>query len=157
MAGFARASGGDLIASRSPMPVHQAVLTVFTEGPGTYEFTDRVMVELRRSGLTRGVINIFCRHTSCSLVIFENADPSARADLEAWMDRQVPAGDPHFTHTAEGPDDMPAHIKMVLTRTTESVPFADGRLLLGTWQGVFLWEHRSGREQRSVVVTVLGE
>ena len=139
------------------MSVHQAVITVSTEGPGTYEITDRLSSEVRRSGLSRGLVNLFCRHTSCSLVIFENADPSARADLEAWLDRLVPAGDPHFTHTAEGPDDMPGHIKMALTRTSETVPFADGRLMLGTWQGIFLWEHRSGAQQRGLVITVQGE
>jgi secondary thiamine-phosphate synthase enzyme len=139
------------------MSVHQTVITVSTEGAGTYEITDRIAAEVRRSGAARGLVNVFCRHTSCSLVIFENADPSARADLEAWLDRQVPAGDPHFTHTAEGSDDMPSHIKMALTRTAESVPFADGRLLLGTWQGVFLWEHRTSPHQRGVVLTVLGE
>jgi secondary thiamine-phosphate synthase enzyme len=139
------------------MSVHQTVITVSTEGAGTYEITDRIAAEVRRSGVSRGLVNIFCRHTSCSLVIFENADPSARADLEAWLDRQVPAGDPHFTHTAEGPDDMPSHIKMALTRTAESVPFAEGRLLLGAWQGVFLWEHRTSPHQRGVVLTVLGE
>ena len=139
------------------MSVHQTVITVSTEGSGTYEITDRIAAEVRRCGVSRGLVNIFCRHTSCSLVIFENADPSARADLEAWLDRQVPAGVPHFTHTAEGPDDMPSHIKMALTRTAESVPFADGRLLLGAWQGVFLWEHRTSPHQRGVVLTVLGE
>ena len=139
------------------MPVHQATLTVSTEGPGTYEITDRIAAVVRRSGLRSGIATVFCRHTSCSLVIFENADPSARADLEAWFDRLVPADDPHFTHTAEGSDDMPGHIKTALTRTSETIPFTDGRLLLGTWQGVFLWEHRCGSHQRGVAVTVLGE
>ena len=139
------------------MSVHQSVITISTEGPGTYEVTDRIAAEVRRSGLACGLVNLFCRHTSCSLVIFENADPSARADLEAWLDRLVSDCDPHFTHTAEGADDMPAHIKMALTRTAESVPFAQGRLMLGTWQGVFLWEHRAGSHQRGLVITVLGE
>lgn len=139
------------------MSVHQAVITVSTEGSGTYEITDRLAAEVRRSGVSRGLVHLFCRHTSCSLVIFENADPSARADLEAWVDRLVPAGDPLFTHTAEGSDDMPAHIKMALTRTAESVPFSEGRLMLGTWQGVFLWEHRNGSHQRGLVLTVMGE
>lgn len=139
------------------MSVHHATITVSTEGPGTYEITDRVAAEVRRAGCRNGVVTVFCRHTSCSLVIFENADPSARTDLEAWLERLVPARDPHFTHTAEGPDDMPSHIKMALTRTSESVPFADGRLMLGTWQGVFLWEHRAVPHQRSIVITVIGE
>lgn len=139
------------------MPVHQHTLTVPTEGPGTYEITDRLSAEVRRSGMRSGLVSVFCRHTSCSLVVFENADPSARADLEAWFDRTVPAQDPHFTHTAEGADDMPSHIKMALTRTSENIPFSEGRLLLGTWQGVFVWEHRSRPHQRSLVITVLGE
>lgn len=143
--------------SANAMPVYQATLTVSTEGSGTYEITDRIAAEVRRSGLRSGVATVFCRHTSCSLVVFENADPSARADLQAWFERTVPEGDPHFTHTAEGPDDMPSHIRTALTRTSETIPFADGRLLLGTWQGVFLWEHRSGSHRRAVVVAAIGE
>ena len=139
------------------MPIHQTQLTVPTRGPGTYEITDRVSTELIRTGLRYGIVHLFCRHTSCSLVIFENADPSARRDLEAWLDRLVPAGDPHHTHRTEGPDDMPAHIKMALTRTSESIPIADGRLLLGEWQGIFLWEHRTAPQQRSLVLTFTGE
>lgn len=139
------------------MRVHQAFLPVSTSGPGTYEVTDRIAAEVRRSGIGRGIATVFCRHTSCSLVVFENADPSAREDLERWFDRLVPERDPAFTHTAEGPDDMPSHIKMALTRTSETVPVAEGRLLLGTWQGVFLWEHRAAHHQRELVVTVLGE
>jgi secondary thiamine-phosphate synthase enzyme len=139
------------------MPVHQATLTFRTAGRGTQEITAAVARELTRSGLRRGVVTVFCQHTSCSLVMMENADPSARHDLEAWLDRLVPEDDPHFTHTLEGPDDMPSHIKMALTRTSESVPFADGALLLGTWQGIFLWEHRRAPHSRNVVVTVQGE
>jgi secondary thiamine-phosphate synthase enzyme len=138
------------------MPVHQATLTIATRGPGTYEITEDVARELKRSGLSQGVVTIFCRHTSCSLVIMENADPSARHDLEAWLDRLVPENDPAFEHTLEGPDDMPSHIKMALTRTSETVPFADGRMLLGTWQGIFLWEHRRAAHSRHVIVTVMG-
>ena len=89
--------------------------------------------------------------------MMENADPTARRDLEAWLDRLVPGDDPHFQHTLEGPDDMPSHVKMALTRTSESVPFADGRLLLGAWQGIFLWEHRRAAHSRTVVVSVMGE
>lgn len=139
------------------MPVHQATLNLTTRGSGTYEITDAVARELRRSGLDRGVVTVFCQHTSCSLVIMDNADPSARRDLEAWLERLVPEDDPHFTHTLEGPDDMPSHIRMALTRTSENVPFAGGRLLLGTWQGIFLWEHRRAPHTRHVIVTVLGE
>ena len=139
------------------MSVHQATLTVRTRGAGTLEITGEVARELERSGLKRGVVTVFCQHTSCSLVIMENADPSARRDLEAWLDRLVPENDPHFEHTLEGPDDMPSHIKMALTRTSESVPFAERRMLLGTWQGIFLWEHRRASHTRHVVVTIVGE
>lgn len=139
------------------MPVHQATLSLRTPGAGTHEITDAVAREVTRSGLKCGIATVFCQHTSCSLVIMENADPSARRDLEAWLDRLVPEDDPHFEHTLEGPDDMPSHIKMALTRTSETVPFAEGRMLLGTWQGIFLWEHRRAAHTRQVVVTVIGE
>lgn len=139
------------------MSVRQATLTIRTPGQGTHEITDQIARELARSKLQRGVATIFCQHTSASLVIMENADPSARRDLEAWLNRLVPEDDRHFTHTLEGADDMPSHIKMALTRTSEQVPFAEGRLLLGTWQGVFLWEHRRAAHARSVIVTFVGE
>lgn len=139
------------------MSVHQATLTLRTSGQGTREITEPVAREVMRSGLKTGVVTVFCQHTSCSLVIMENADPGARHDLEAWLDRLVPENDRHFEHTQEGPDDMPSHIKMALTRTSESVPFAEGRMLLGTWQGIFLWEHRRSPHTRTVVVTVMGE
>ena len=138
------------------MAIHQATLTLRTRGPGTYEITDQVAQALRASGFRQGVATVFCQHTSCSLVLMENADPSARRDLEAWLDRLVPADDPNFTHTAEGPDDMPSHIKMALTRSSETIPFSGGELLLGTWQGIFLWEHRRAPHTRSVMVTLLG-
>ena len=139
------------------MAVYQTTLTIRTRGAGTYEITDAVAGALQKSGLRQGIATVFCQHTSCSLVLMENADPSARRDLEAWLDRLVPPDDPHFTHTLEGPDDMPSHIKMALTRSSETIPFADGRLLLGTWQGIFLWEHRSAAHTRSVVLTLMGE
>ncbi|HXA13619.1 MAG TPA: secondary thiamine-phosphate synthase enzyme YjbQ [Opitutaceae bacterium] len=139
------------------MPVHQATLTLRPRGPGLHEITDAVARELTRSGLSRGVATVFCQHTSASLVIMENADPTAQRDLEAWFDRLVPADDPHFRHTLEGPDDMPSHIKMALTRTSETVPFNEGRLLLGTWQGIFLWEHRHASHARIVTLTFIGE
>jgi secondary thiamine-phosphate synthase enzyme len=138
------------------MPVHQATLTVRTPGKGTHDITDLIAREVERSGIARGLVTVFCRHTSCSLVIMENADPTARNDLEAWLERLVPENDPHFEHTMEGPDDMPSHIKMALTRTSESVPLADGRMLLGTWQSIYLWEHRAAAHSRHVVVTVIG-
>lgn len=138
------------------MRLHLTTLTLRTAGQGTYEITAEIERELARSGLRQGVVTVFCRHTSASLVIMENADDSARRDLEAWLQRLVPENDPHFEHTLEGPDDMPSHIKMALTRTGEQVPFAEGRLLLGTWQGVFLWEHRRAGHTRSIVLTFTG-
>ncbi|MDP1580911.1 MAG: secondary thiamine-phosphate synthase enzyme YjbQ [Candidatus Didemnitutus sp.] len=138
------------------MSPHQVTLTIRSAGQGLQEITDEVARELTRCGLASGVATIFCQHTSASLVIMENADPSARHDLERWLNRLVPERDPHFTHTLEGDDDMPSHIKMALTRTSESVPFANGRLLLGTWQGIYLWEHRRQAHTRHVIVTFLG-
>ena len=139
------------------MPVHQTTLTIRTDGQGTYEITEAVAREVQRSKLENGVVTVFCQHTSCSLVIMENADISARHDLEAWLARLVPENDPLFQHTQEGPDDMPSHIKMALTRTSETVPFSNGRMLLGTWQGIFLWEHRRAAHSRKIVITILGE
>ncbi|MEO6568564.1 MAG: secondary thiamine-phosphate synthase enzyme YjbQ [Opitutaceae bacterium] len=139
------------------MSFHQSTLTVDTRGQGMTEITEAVVRELKRSGLTSGIATIFCQHTSCSLVIMENADETARADLVAWLNRLVPENDPHFEHTAEGPDDMPSHIKMALTRTSETVPFVNGRLQLGTWQGIFLWEHRRRPHSRRLVLTLIGE
>jgi secondary thiamine-phosphate synthase enzyme len=139
------------------MPVHQVTHSIRTRGQGLHEITGMIIRELQRTGLKRGIASVFCQHTSCSLVIMENADPSARRDLEGWLNRLVPEKDPHFEHTLEGPDDMPSHIKMALTRTSESVPFAEGKLLLGTWQGVFLWEHRHAAHSRDIVITIVGE
>jgi secondary thiamine-phosphate synthase enzyme len=138
------------------MPVHQATLTLRPRGPGLHEITAEVAREVQRSGVACGLVSVFCRHTICSLVIMENADPSARRDLEAWLDRLVPENDPQFEHTLEGPDDMPSHIKMALTRTSETVPITEGRMRLGTWQGIYLWEHRRAPHPREVIVTVLG-
>ena len=139
------------------MAVFQDSFTVRTRRQGTAEITDEVAQIVARSGVARGVAHVFCQHTSCSLVVMENADPTARTDLEACLNRLVPEGDPRFAHTLEGADDMPSHIKMALTRTSETVPVADGRLLLGTWQGLFLWEHRRAPHTRRLIVTVLGE
>lgn len=136
--------------------MHQTTLTVPTRGSGLHEITDQIARIVAGSKVPQGLVNVFCQHTSCSLVIMENADPSARRDLEAWFDRLVPEDDPHFTHTLEGADDMPSHIKMALTRTSETVPFAAGRLLLGAWQGIYLWEHRRAVHTRRVIVTVTG-
>ncbi|MEY4490180.1 MAG: hypothetical protein RIQ79_2688 [Verrucomicrobiota bacterium] len=138
--------------------VHQETLPIATRRPGLLECTEAVAAVVTRSGIKTGLAHVFCQHTSASLVIMENADPSARRDLEAWLERLVPADDPRFTHTQEGPDDMPSHIKMALTRTSETIPVGTGgRLLLGTWQGVFLWEHRTTPHTRRLVVTVTGE
>jgi len=139
------------------MSVHQQELSVGTRGKGTTEVTAEVACIVAESGIAAGTATVFCQHTSCSLVIMENADPSARRDLERWLDRLVPENDPDFVHTLEGPDDMPSHIKMALTRTSETVPIARGRLQLGTWQGIFLWEHRAQPHRRRLVVTVMGE
>lgn len=139
------------------MAVFHDTIVVSTQGKGTYEVTARVESLLRDSGLRVGTATVFCRHTSCSLVMMENADPSAREDLEEWLERLVPEKDPLFTHTMEGPDDMPSHIKMALTRTSEVIPFAGGRLLLGTWQGIFLWEHRARPHRREMAVVLSGE
>ena len=112
---------------------------------------------MRASGIRTGIATVFVQHTSCSLVIFENADPSARTDLHAFFDRLVPEDEPYFVHTYEGSDDMPSHLRMALTRTSEVVPVVDGKLALGTWQGIFLFEHRRVSHTRSVVVSVVGE
>ncbi|TAG31295.1 MAG: YjbQ family protein [Verrucomicrobia bacterium] len=126
-------------------------------GKGTHEFTAQVASIVRRSCVSTGVAHVYCQHTSASLIIMENADSSARRDLEAWVERLVPQGDPHFEHVLEGPDDMPSHIKMVLTRTAESIPVCAGELLLGAWQGLFLWEHRTAPQRRHIVVTLMGD
>jgi secondary thiamine-phosphate synthase enzyme len=139
------------------MAVYTQDITVRTTGSGTYELTDQVAAVTAKSGIRDGITAVFCRHTSCSLVIMENADPSARRDLEAYLDRLVPERDPIYTHTLEGPDDMPSHIKMALTRTSEVIPVSRCRLQLGTWQGVFLWEHRRQRHDRRIIISVVGE
>lgn len=126
-------------------------------GQGLYDISHKVAEAVARSGLTEGLVTVFIRHTSASLIIQENADPAVQRDLAAWLDRLVPENDPLYTHTAEGPDDMPAHIKGALTATSLSVPLVDGRLALGTWQGIFLWEHRHRRGEREVIVNVMGE
>jgi secondary thiamine-phosphate synthase enzyme len=124
---------------------------------GLTEITPAVREVVRAAGVREGLCTLFVRHTSASLVIQENADPSVRRDLEAFLSRLVPDGHPGFTHVAEGDDDMSAHMKAALLRTSEQVPISGGTLLLGTWQGVYLWEHRSGSRRREVVVHVTGE
>ncbi|EDY18748.1 protein of unknown function UPF0047 [Chthoniobacter flavus Ellin428] len=131
-------------------------LSVATKGKGTYEITNEVDRIVRKSGVTTGVATVFVQHTSASLIIYENADPSARTDLHAFFERLVPEDQDYFVHTAEGPDDMPSHLRMVLTRTSEVVPIAQGQMLLGTWQGIFLFEHRRAPHRRNVVVSIVG-
>ncbi len=123
---------------------------------GLYEITHKVADVLAGSGLDEGLVTLFVRHTSASLLIQENADPSAREDLERWLNRLVPEEDPLYTHTMEGPDDMPAHIKSALTATSVSVPLMEGKMALGTWQGIFLWEHRHHRGDRQIIVNLTG-
>lgn len=121
-------------------------------GQGLFEITQAVAEVVARSGLSEGLCSLFVQHTSASLLIQENADPSVRQDLEAWLGRLVPENDSLYTHTIEGPDDMPAHLKSALTAISLSIPIAEGRLLLGTWQGIFLWEHRRRSSMRTIVV-----
>ena len=126
--------------------------SVAVSGQGMVEITSQVAGAVDRASNGDGLCTVFIPHTSASLVIQENADPSAQDDLERWLERLVPEGDPLYRHTAEGPDDMPAHIKAALTATSISVPIRQGRLLLGTWQGIYLWEHRRGRGSRKIIV-----
>jgi secondary thiamine-phosphate synthase enzyme len=129
-------------------------LRVATRGPGLHEITGEVAAAVTRSGVADGLCTVFIRHTSASLLVQENADPSAARDLEAWLERLVPEGDPLYTHTIEGPDDIPAHIKAALTATSLSIPVLGGRLALGTWQGIYLWEHRRRGSARELVLHV---
>jgi len=137
--------------------LEQSTLTVRTRGRGTYDITDEVQELVARSGVRAGLCTLFVHHTSASLIVCENADPTVRRDLEAWFARAVPDGDPLFAHASEGPDDMPAHLRSVLTQTSLGVPVTDGRCALGTWQGLYLWEHRAHGHARRVSVTVVGE
>ncbi len=139
------------------MGIYRKEVAARTSGKGTYEITGELVKGLQQSGMSDGLASVFVRHTSCSLVLMENADPSARHDLERFMDDLVPDDYPHFTHTYEGPDDMPSHVKMALTRSSETIPFEGGRLMLGTWQGVFLWEHRVANHSRKLTLTYVGE
>ena len=137
--------------------IFQQSLTVDTRGRGTTDVSGRVEAVVRDSGVATGLCHVFVHHTSASLMLCENADPEVRRDLEAFMSRLVPDGDPLFGHTSEGPDDMPAHIRTVLTQTGLSIPVSQGRAGLGTWQGVYLWEHRARPHRRRLTVTVSGE
>lgn len=137
--------------------VYQHTLQVDTAGRGSYLITDAIQQQVRQSGIITGLCQVFLRHTSASLVLCENADPDVRSDLEHFMQRLVPDGDALFMHTAEGPDDMAAHIRTILTHSDLSLPVSNGRCAIGTWQGVYLWEHRQAGHCRQITVTVYGE
>jgi secondary thiamine-phosphate synthase enzyme len=132
-------------------------LRIETKGRGTYDLSTSVQRLVAESGIQVGICNIFICHTSASLMLSENADPAVLKDLETFMSRQVRDGDPMFTHTAEGPDDMSAHVRSVLTQSDLNLPVSEGRCALGTWQGIFLWEHRHAAHSRRVIVTVHGD
>lgn len=138
------------------MRQNQETLEIKTNGPGLVEFTEGVVRVVEDAGILTGLAHVFCRHTSASLLIQENADPDVQLDLAAFFRRLVPDGDPLFLHQSEGPDDMAAHVKSALTQTTLAIPIADGRMLLGTWQGIYLFEHRRRPHTRQVVIHVLG-
>ena len=135
---------------------HTATFTIRTRGKGTYEITAEVERIISESGVTTGTATVFIQHTSASLIIYENADSSARTDLHAFFERLVPEDQDYFIHTDEGSDDMPSHLRMVLTRTSEVIPVAQGRMLLGTWQGIFVFEHRRAPHTRTIAVSVVG-
>jgi secondary thiamine-phosphate synthase enzyme len=139
------------------MHVYHDQLEVRTNGKGLYEITDDVQSKIGDREVRNGTVSIFVQHTSCSIVVMENADPTARRDLEEFFDRLVPEDADYFRHDSEGSDDMPSHIRMVLTRTSETVPIIDGEMQLGTWQGVFLFEHRRAAHRRKIFITVIGE
>jgi secondary thiamine-phosphate synthase enzyme len=136
---------------------HAQTFTVSTRGRETREITELVEEIVSKSGVTRGLCHVFLHHTSASLILCENADPSVRTDLERYFARLVPDGDPVFRHTAEGPDDMPAHVRTILTQNSLAIPVSDRRCDLGTWQGVFLWEHRTSPHRRRITVSIVGE
>lgn len=138
------------------MIAHTESFEIATHGKGTYEITRYVEKAVRTSGIRTGLVTVFLQHTSASLVIFENADRTARADLEAYFERLVPEDTDYFLHTAEGADDSTSHIRSILTRTSEAIPVAGGRMALGTWQGIFLFEHRNAPHRRSISLSVLG-
>lgn len=136
--------------------VAQTGFVVHTRGRGFSDISEKVAEIVSASGIQTGIASVFTAHTSCSLIISENADPAVRNDLERWLSRAVPDGDSIFEHDAEGPDDMPAHVRSILTGVSLTVPVHGGKAQLGTWQGIYLWEHRTDPHQRKVTVTVLG-
>jgi secondary thiamine-phosphate synthase enzyme len=139
------------------MQVYHGQLEVHTRGKGLYDITDQIESKIDKCGIQNGTVTVFVQHTSCSIVIMENADPTARRDLEEFFERLVPEDADYFTHDAEGSDDMPSHIRMVLTRTSETMPIVDRKMQLGTWQGIFLFEHRRAPHRRKVLITTIGE
>lgn len=136
---------------------HSKTLQFSTRGRGTSEITEEVDGTVRASGVRSGLCHVFIHHTSASLIFCENAEPEVRRDLERFFARLVPDGEPLFRHTDEGPDDMPAHVRSILTQTSVTIPIADGRCDLGTWQGLYLWEHRAAPHRRRLTVSVVGE
>jgi secondary thiamine-phosphate synthase enzyme len=138
------------------MRIHQEQLEIRTKGKGTYEITDEVQAEIDKCGVRNGTATVFVQHTSCSLTMMENAAPAARRDVERFFEKLVPEN-ADYEHDDEGSDDMPSHIRMVLTRTSETVPIVDGKMQLGTWQGIFLFEHRRAGHRRKISITILGE
>ena len=139
------------------MRIDQERLEIRTNGKGLYEITDEIQSKIDKCGVRNGTVTVFVQHTSCSVIIMENADPTARRDLEEFFDRLVPEDADYFTHGSEGSDDMPSHIRMVLTRTSETVPIMEGKMQLGTWQGIFLFEHRRAWQRRKIWITIIGE
>ncbi len=138
------------------MKQHQELVDVATRGRGFTEITDRLRAAVRASGVRTGLAVVYCTHTSCSLLVQENADPSARHDMERWLERLAPENEPAYTHTAEGPDDMPSHLRSLVTRTSETVPVVAGEPALGRWQGLYLAEHRARPHTRRLVIHVTG-
>jgi len=136
--------------------VFQKTIRLETRGRGSYPLTRAIQEAVRESGIQTGLCHVFLQHTSASLMLCENADPDVRTDLESFMSRLVPDGDGIFAHTAEGPDDMPAHVRSVLTHSDLTLPVSDGHCCLGTWQGVYLWEHRHAGQRRQVITTIQG-
>jgi secondary thiamine-phosphate synthase enzyme len=139
------------------MRVRQERFEVRTNGKGIYEITDDIQSIIDKAGVRAGTMTAIVQHTSCSLIVMENADPTARRDLEEFFDRLVPEDADYFRHESEGSDDMPSHIRMTLTGTSETVPIVDGKMHLGTWQGIFLFEHRHASHRRKIFVTIIGE
>src|ERR1700737_3084602 len=138
------------------MRIHQEQFEIRTKGKGTYEITDNVQGKIDKCGVRNGTVTVFVQHTSCSLTMMENAAPAARRDLEKFFDKLV-REDQDFEHNDEGPDDMPSHIRMALTRTSETIPIVEGKMQLGTWQGIFLFEHRRDPHRRRIHLTIIGE